>query len=128
MKKRFYDYQRKTLVPTKEHPFDAGYDLALPEKLIIRPFETKVIDLQVKVNLSENQCGVVCLRSSIAKLGLVAANSPVDYGYSGNIHLIVTNCSGNTYEFKQFDKICQLVIYYIPVEDDGDFYGKEPRK
>lgn len=128
MKTRFNYKKEETSCPRKMHIFDAGYDLFLPCDITIRPFETLSIDLKIGINLSENECGIVCMRSSIAKLGLIAHTSPVDYGYSGNIHCIVTNCSANTYKFNCGDRICQLVIFNIPIEHNSEYLNNEERR
>lgn len=128
MKKRFTYKIQEILPPKKAHVFDAGYDLFLPSDIEVRPFETKSIDLQVGINLSQQECAIVCMRSSYAVKGLIAQNSPIDYGYSGNIHLIITNCSSTTFRAYSGERICQVVIFKIPLEEDEEFVAKVERK
>lgn len=128
MKKLFNYCSLEVKGPKKEHRFDACYDLFLPQNITLKPFETYSIDLRVKVNLAENQCGIVIMRSRYALTGLISHNSPVDYGYSGNIHLIVTNCSTKTFNFKLGESICQLLIINIPIENDKEYFNEELRK
>lgn len=122
MKKRFNINKHETIMPIKSHKFDAGYDIYMPQTIAIQPFETLSIDLKVKVTLAENECGIICMRSSLAKEGLIAHTSPIDYGYTGNIHLIVTNCSPKKKYFDCGERYCQLVIFKIPIEEDEELY------
>lgn len=104
---------------------DSGLDLYFPEDLVIPARTTKLIDLEVKVelrsiskkitlntssNLFENKSMFLMARSSIYKTPLRIANSVglIDSGYRGNIKVPVDNISEQDYTIKRGDKICQL--------------------
>lgn len=101
----------KGKLPTKSHELDCGLDLYLPEKVVISPFQTECIELGLSVEIPEGFAGILVPRSSIAKKGLIVHPAIIDPGYKGEIHLIITNCSTEIYEFKAEDRLCSLVCY-----------------
>lgn len=100
-----------TKLPTKSHELDCGLDLYIPDELAISPFQTLCFGLGLSVEIPEGFAGVLVPRSSIAKRGLIIHPAIIDPGYKGEIHLIITNCSTQRYEFKKDDRICSLVCY-----------------
>lgn len=101
-------------VPRKAYDYDAGYDLYLEKSYIILPNSTVVIPFKVKLHLNKNECGIICMRSSFAILGLIANTAPLDYGYKGEPHLIVHNISNNPITLNIGTSVCQIVIFKIP--------------
>lgn len=116
---------RDVKMPTKSHDLDCGLDLYLPEGIVMKPFETYSIDSGLAVEVPEGFAGILVPRSSIAKKGIVIHPAIIDPGYTGEIHIIATNCSGNRYVFNKEDRLCSLVCYSIlnpvvnPVDDRG---------
>lgn len=100
-------------MPKKSHLPDVGLDIFMPEKFMIKPFETKTIGLKLAVAIPEGFAGMLVPRSSIAEKGLIIQTSIIDPDYIGEIHLIITNCSGNTYIVDKGDRICSLVCVSI---------------
>lgn len=99
--------------PSKSHELDCGLDLYLPENIKFRPFETVCVGLKLSVEIPEGFAGILAPRSSIAKKGLISHPAIIDPGYTGEIHLVMTNCSPETYEFKKDDRLCSLVCYSV---------------
>lgn len=102
------------LYPIKAYDGDAGYDLFLPEHVTIGAHQTLRLDLKVSVNLKKGECGIICMRSSMAIKGLIANTAPIDYTYKGNIHLILHNVENYNVFIPANKAICQLVILKIP--------------
>lgn len=100
-------------LPKKSHLPDVGLDIFLPEAFTIRPLETLTIDLGFGVSIPEGTCGLIIPRSSIAEKGLIIQTSAIDPDYSYSIHLIITNCSNNTYSFNVNDRVCSLVCVNV---------------
>ena len=105
--KKFND---NLVVPCKAHGSDGGLDMFLLDELTIRPLETKVVGFGVGFKVPSNYVGIFVPRSSIASKGLIIQTSLLDSGYTGETHLIVTNCSGKTYHFNKNDRLCSLII------------------
>ena len=121
MKIKIFDPDVK--LPAKSHLPDSGLDLFMPKAFTIKPFDTQTIGLGIGVAIPEGFAGILIPRSSIAEKGLIIQTSAIDPDYQGEIHLIITNCSGNTYSFKKDDRVCSLVSVsilnpYIEVVDD----------
>ena len=101
------------LLPKKSHLPDSGLDIFLPESFILRPFETKTIGLKLAVLVPEGYAGILVPRSSIAEKGLIIQTSIIDPDYTGEIHLIITNCSGNKYELEKGQRVCSICCFNV---------------
>lgn len=111
MKIKFFDKSVKR--PRKEYISDSGVDLFIPKGFSIKPLETKVINLGIGVSIPEGFVGMLIPRSSIATKGLIIQTPAIDPEYNGEIHLILTNCSKNSYTFKKNERLCSLVCVSI---------------
>lgn len=100
-------------LPVRKHAYDAGADVFSPVEFTLEPNETKAIDLQLSVEVHPGQMALLMPRSSIGKMGVHTHMAPIDAGYNGSIHAILTNCSKVPVTFKKYDRIAQLV--YIPI-------------
>ena len=106
-------FNKNVKIPTKSHSTDCGLDLYLPEGFIIKPLETICLGLGIGFSVPEGAAGIFVPRSSIAKKGLVITPAITDCGYNGETHLILTNCSNNTYTFNKDDRVCTFVCFNI---------------
>ena len=97
-------------LPKKGKLPDSGIDLFMPIGFTINPLETKTIPLGIGVSIPEGHAGILIPRSSIAEKGLIIQTSAIDPDYSGEIHLIITNCSNNKYVVNKGDRVCSLLI------------------
>lgn len=98
-------------LPTRSHSTDAGLDCYLPEGFVINPFETKCIGLGFGIEVPKDYAAMFVPRSSTAKKGLICQTSIVDCGYTGEVHLIITNCSNNTFYFEKNERLVSLITY-----------------
>lgn len=100
-------------LPTKSHELDCGLDLYLLDDVDMQPMQTVCLDTGLAMDIPEGFAGILAPRSSIAKKGIVVHPAIIDPGYKGEVHIIATNCSNNTYNFKRGDRLCSLVCYSI---------------
>lgn len=100
-------------LPAKSHLPDSGLDIFMPCSFSIKPFETKTVGLKLIVSIPEGFAGMLVPRSSISEKGLIIQTAVIDPDYTGEIHLIVTNCSTNTYEIEKDQRICSLIVYSV---------------
>lgn len=100
-------------LPKKSHLPDSGLDCFMPESFELRPFETKTIGLGIGIQIPEGFAGMLVPRSSIAEQGLLVQTSIIDPDYTGEIHLIITNCSTNTINIEKNQRVCSLVVYNV---------------
>ncbi len=109
-------------LPEKSHVPDCGLDIFQPDEFTLKPFETRTVGLGFAVAIPEGHAGMLVPRSSIAELGLIIQTAIIDPDYTGEIHLIITNCSGSTVTIKKNQRVCSLIAYsvlnpYIEVVD-----------
>lgn len=110
----------------RKHEYDAGIDIPLSEGWMLEANKTTVINTGVQVEIPRGMMGVLISRSSASKRGLITAMSPIDSGYTGFIHAIVTNTSDVAVNIGPGESVCQLVILPIvlveltnePIDDD----------
>lgn len=100
-------------LPKKSHLPDVGLDIFIPESFEIESLETKTIGLKLAVAIPEGFAGMLIPRSSIAEKGLIIQTSIIDPDYTGEIHLIITNCSKNTIVIEKNQRLCSLVCVSV---------------
>lgn len=101
------------VLPKKSHLPDVGLDIFMPENFSIAPLETKTIGLGLAVAIPEGFAGMIIPRSSIAAKGLIIQTSVIDPDYTAEIHLIITNCSNETFEVVKGQRLCSLVMVSV---------------
>ena len=96
---------------------DVGVDLYMPEDIIIKPYETKLISLGLKIeyldiNSNTNLGYQMYPRSSIYKTKIRLANSVgiIDPEYRGEIKVVVDNISNKTEILKKHNRYFQLIF------------------
>lgn len=104
-------------LPTRSHMHDAGLDLYSTEDVVIKPNETIKLNLKIGFKIPAGHMGVLHNRSGHSTAGLRVSNSPIDTGYTGPIHAILTNTSTEDFEIKEGMKVCQLVVVPIVICD-----------
>ena len=100
-------------MPVKSHLPDVGLDIFLPEDISIKSLETITTNLGICVSIPEGYAGMLVPRSSIADQGLIIQTAVIDPDYTGEIHLIITNCSKETKKLSKNDRVCSLVVYSV---------------
>lgn len=100
-------------LPKKSHLPDCGLDCFMPESFELKPLETKTIGLGIGIQVPEGFAGMLVPRSSIAEKGLIIQTSIIDPDYTGEIHLIITNCNNNVVKIEERQRVCSLVVYNI---------------
>lgn len=106
-------FNNNTKIPTKSYTYDGGFDLYLPTEVIIHPFETICVGLGIGFEVPKGYAGMLVPRSSTAKKGLISQTQLIDCGYTGEIHLVLTNCSLETYSFEKDTRLVSFVVYNI---------------
>lgn len=114
MKVKVIDFGYKNL-PFRAHENDAGADVYVNETFTIGFGETKKIQLGFGLELPDGYAAFVFPRSGWASQGIVCELPPIDSGYRGEIHAIVTNCSNETQMILEGDRIGQLVVMPIVI-------------
>lgn len=100
-------------LPIKSHLPDSGLDIFIPETFKISSLETKTIGLGIGVLIPEGYAGMLVPRSSIAEKGLIIQTAIIDPDYTGEIHLIITNCTKNEILIEKNQRVCSLIVYNV---------------
>ena len=116
MKLKIIDYGYKT-IPYRAHVNDAGADVYLLERTILREGETKALRLGFGLEIPIGYLGAIYPRSGHAKRGIISQIPPIDSGYTGEIHAIITNTTNTNVTLEEGERVGQLVIYPIAIVD-----------
>lgn len=109
--KYFLDSDNKE--PEYAYPTDSGFDLRSNVDITLEPFGRALVPTGIHFDVPE-RCEIqVRPKSGLAiKRGLSVLNTPgtVDYGYTGEIKVIVFNMSNEVQSIVKGDKVAQAVV------------------
>lgn len=111
--------------PFRPHDNDAGADVYMPYECTVKPGEIIKIPLGFGIEVPDGFAGYVFPRSSMAVKGLVCELPPVDSGYRGEIHAIISNVSNKEHTIRKDDRIGQLVIMPVLIADFVSEHGSQ---
>ncbi len=99
--------------PARAHHNDAGADVFAPRGFTLGPHETRKVPLGFGIALPDGFAAFVFPRSSLSAQGIVCELPPIDSGYRGEIHAVLSNLGPAAYTVHAGDRIGQLVV--VPV-------------
>lgn len=114
-----------TKPPIRAHENDAGADVHSTQHIILAPGTTTKIPLGFGLELPDGYAAYIFPRSGLASCGIVCELPPVDSGYRGEIHAIVSNVGSNHYTIAKGDRIGQIVITPVVIAEFIDYNIKE---
>jgi dUTP pyrophosphatase len=100
-------------IPDYAHHGDSGADLFATADETLAPMARTAIPTGLAAEVPMGYELQVRPKSGLAlKSGLTVLNTPgtIDFGYRGEIKVILVNLSGETYRIKKGQKIAQLVV------------------
>lgn len=122
MKIKILDFGlNKEFTPRRAHYNDVGADVYSPTTHILYPGQTRKIGLKFGLELPDGMAGFIFPRSSMSAKGIVCELPPIDPGYRGEVHAVVSNISRETYTIKEGERVGQLVV--LPYVDADLFYA-----
>lgn len=104
-------------LPKRAHENDAGADVHAMTDCTIPPHTTVRIPLGFGLVLPDGYAAYIFPRSGMSIKGIVAELPPIDSGYRGEVHAIVSNLTENDYQVEAGDRIGQLVITPVVIAD-----------
>ncbi|MGB5169128.1 MAG: dUTP diphosphatase [Acidimicrobiia bacterium] len=107
-------------IPAHAHPGDGGVDLYARDAAELAPGEREVVATGIAVAIPDGYAGFVTPRSGLAaRHGISVVNGPglVDAGYRGEIKVILVNLSQEIFVIERGDRIAQLVVVPIVVQE-----------
>ena len=129
MKIKVIDYGYEKL-PIRNHYNDAGADVYIHVKdgaktLRLPPNDTITIPLGFGLEMPDGYAAFIFPRSSLGREGIVCELPPVDSGYKGEIHAIVTNNTGKEKWIDDGTRAGQLIIFPVVIADFVSDLGQE---
>ena len=115
MKIHLIDFGGKS--PERAHANDAGADVFSPRNEVICPGQICKMPLGFGLRIPDGFAGYIFPRSGLSAQGIVCELPPIDSGYTGEVHAIISNVSKKEYEIKAGDKIGQLVIMPVLIPE-----------
>ena len=100
-------------MPTKAHDTDAGFDLYSPKDFVVRCGGSVIIDTGVHIEIPKGYVGMLKSKSGLNVKYGITGEGVIDAGYTGSIVAKLYN-NGNTLQFKEGQKIIQIVFLPIP--------------
>jgi dUTP pyrophosphatase len=107
-------------VPAHAHPGDGGVDLYARDAARLEPGERAAVATGIAIAIPGGFAGLVTPRSGLAaRHGISVVNGPglVDSGYRGEIKVVLVNLSTDPFEIERGDRIAQLVVVPVVVQD-----------
>jgi dUTP pyrophosphatase len=98
---------------------NAGFDLFIPNDIFIQSYETSMVSMNVKVEMSTydgHPCAFYMYpRSSISKTPLLLANSVgiIDSGYRGELIGAFRSLSASNYKIEQYTRLLQITNAFL---------------
>ncbi len=126
MKIKLIDFGiKEDWLPYRPHGNDAGADVHMPYDCVLNPGDIEKVPLGFGLEVPDGHAGYVFPRSSMAVKGLVCELPPVDSGYRGEIHAILSNVSSQTHHITKGERIGQLVIMPVVIAEFVSALGAE---
>lgn len=126
MKIKILDFSGGRLsLPLRAHYNDAGADVYCPKDIFIGAGKTEAIALGFGLEIPDGFMGLVYPRSGMAREGIVCELPPIDSGYRGEIHAVVSNLTDEAVLLQEGIRIGQLVIQPVVLADFVTELGKE---
>lgn len=108
---------KNAIIPKRQRPGDAGFDLHALEGGKVRPGEWKLVKTGIAMAVPNGYEFQVRPRSGLSyKYGITVVNSPgtIDSNYRGDIGVILMNLGAYPFEWEAGDRIAQGVFNEIP--------------
>lgn len=118
----------KGIIPEYQTKEAACADVALPDHLVLKPGEIKMIPLQIGFEIPNGFKIVMYPRSSLMiKYGIVQPTSIIDSDYSGmEVHVPLYNTSDKRIELPEGTRVAQIEC--VPVCDCTDWLHKSTER
>jgi dCTP deaminase len=97
-------------------PFDeaslnpAGYDLRLSTEAVLEPSKHHLAATMERVELRSDLVGILHIRSSLAREGILASLALVDPGFRGQLTISLFNSGKKTIRLKAEERFVQLTL------------------
>jgi dCTP deaminase len=91
----------------------AGIDLRIDRSLILNPGKQRLAATAERVELSENFLGILHIRSSLAREGVIASLALVDPGFRGQLTVSLYNAGDRSVRLRKGERFIQLSMFRL---------------
>ena len=111
-------------------PFDeasvdpAGYDLRLSAEVALAPSEHRLVATMETVELGRDLVGILHIRSSLAREGILASLALVDPGFRGQLTISLFNSGRKMIQLKAGERFVQLTLLRLGRQAAAKYEGR----
>ena len=102
----------------------AGIDLRVDRSLVLKPGEQTLVATAERVELSEKFVGILHIRSSLAREGIVASLALVDPGFRGQLTVSLHNAGDRLVSLRKGERFIQLSLLRLGMPATHAYVGK----
>jgi dCTP deaminase len=102
----------------------AGADLRIDRGIRLRPKQQALVATIERVELSEDLVGILHIRSSLAREGLVASLALVDPGYRGQLTVSLYNAGDRSVSLRRGERFIQITLIRLDSPSTRKYSGK----
>ena len=112
------------IVPRNPKLNPAGIDLHVDRSLLLKPGRQRLVATVERIELSENFLGILHVRSSLAREGIVASLALVDPGFHGQLTVSLYNAGDRLVSLRKGERFIQLSLLRLGVPATHAYAGK----
>jgi len=102
----------------------AGVDLRTHSSIMLRPKEQKLAATFERVEFSETLVGILHIRSSLAREGVIASLALVDPGFKGQLTVSLYNAGDRPVRIKKGERFIQMSLLRLGTPATQSYNGK----
>ena len=100
-------------MPERAYNTDGGADLRTPNRLVIRPHDSVVVDTGVHFDIPAGIVGLLKSKSGLNVKCSLVTEGVIDAGYSGSVVVKLYNHGGETRIIEKGEKITQILFTLV---------------
>lgn len=112
------------IFPGKPKLNPAGIDLCIGRTLLLKPGQQTLVATVERVELSEQFLGILHIRSSLAREGIVASLALVDPGFRGQLTVSLHNAGDRPVSLRKGERFIQLSLLRLGMPATHAYIGK----
>lgn len=102
----------------------AGYDLRLSAEVALAPSEHRLVATMERVELGRDLVGILHVRSSLAREGILASLALVDPGFRGQLTISLFNSGRKMIQLKAGERFVQLTFLRLGRQAAAKYEGR----
>ncbi len=102
----------------------AGIDLRVARSLVLKPGQQTLVATVERVKLSEQFLGILHIRSSLAREGIIASLALVDPGFRGQLTVSLYNAGDRLVSLRKGERFIQLSLLRLGMPATHAYVGK----